>query len=301
MNRTKVVKDMIRLGMRFIPNHLLAYRLCASQSIWFVHPPTGFRCEAGLAFGIPALWLSHERECDARVILYLHGGGYVVGSTRTHLELACRIGRASQAQVMMLEYRLAPENPYPAALEDAVLAYQYLLDNGVKAHNIIVAGDSAGGGLTLATVMAIRDSGLPVPAGAVCLSPWLDLSCCFSSISHRIQRDPIITPERVRFFARHYAAGQSLIDPGISPYFGDLRDLPPVLIQVGSDEILLNECKYFCRRAKRIGVPVHLHVWPHMFHVWHFAARLLPQSRSAIRDIGQFVQTQAPVHRRKAA
>ncbi len=250
---------------------------------------------------MPALWLSHKSDCESRVILYLHGGGYVVGSNRTHLELACRIGQASQAQVMMLEYRLAPENPYPAALDDAVISYRYLLENGVKAQNIIVAGDSAGGGLTVALLLALRDAAMPMPAGAVCLSPWLDLSCSFSSQSPRLRRDPLITPERIRFFARHYASGHSLLVPGISPFYGELQGLPPMLIQIGGDEILLNECKLFSRRAQRYDVPVQLHVWPHMFHVWHMAARILPQAQSAIADIGEFVQQQVPLTMRDAA
>ncbi|WLQ12658.1 alpha/beta hydrolase [Hahella aquimaris] len=301
MTRINILKDMIRLGMNFIPNNLMAYRLCASHTSWFIHAPPGFSSEPCEIDGLQALWLSHRTECESRVVLYLHGGGYVIGSNRTHLELACRISKAAKARTLMLEYRLAPEHPFPAALHDVVTVYKHLLDRGVKARHIVIAGDSAGGGLTMAALQFIRDLDLPTPAAAVCISPWLDLTCQLSSKSHRLPHDPVISPERIRFFARHYAGEHDPKLPGISPFFGDLHDLPPVLIQVGGDEILLSECKQFHRRARMQGVPLQLQVWPHMFHVWHFASRLLPQGGRAIHEIGGFIRSHTPLGATAAA
>lgn len=292
--RTAMLKSMIRMGMRFVPNHLQAYRLVAGQGHWFFPAPPNFRSEPFLLDGLPALWVSHKRECSSRVILYLHGGGYAMGSNRTHLQLACRITKAARAQTMLLEYRLAPENPYPAAVEDVVKAYRWLLEHGTKPHQVVIAGDSAGGGLTLASLLALRERNLPPPAGAVCLSPWLDLTCYYSSNSHRLHRDPLITPERICFFAKLYAGQHDAALPEISPLFGDFHDLPPVLVQVGGDEILLNESKELRRRA-RGRMRLDLQVWPHMFHVWHFAARFLPQGQQAIEEIGRFVRECVPL------
>lgn len=300
MARVEFLKDMIRMSMRFVPNQLLAYRLCASQGHWLIQAPPGFRVDECLADGMPGHWLSHPERCGPRVILYLHGGGYAIGSNRTHIELACRIAEAAEAQVFMLEYRLAPENPYPAALDDAVAAYRYLLRHGVRSDQIVIAGDSAGGGLSLATAMRLRDLGDPQPAAVVGLSPWLDLDCHLSSRSPRQPHDPLMTPERIRYFADRYAGIVDKRDPGISPFFGELSDLPPTLIQVGQDEILLCEAQAFRERALASGVSLELQVWPDMFHVWHFASRVLREGQQAIDEIGRFVQQWVPVYWRDA-
>ncbi|MBK8971687.1 MAG: alpha/beta hydrolase [Hahellaceae bacterium] len=298
MTRVKLIKDMIRMGMRFVPNHLLAYRFFSLQGHWLFQLPPGFHAHPGQVAGLQALWLSHESRCQPRVLLYLHGGGYVIGSNQTHLELACRIAEAAEAQVFMLEYRLAPENPYPAALDDALFAYRYLLSQGVRHDQIIIAGDSAGGGLALATVMRLRDLGMPMPAAAVGLSPWLDLSCELSAVSPRQQHDPLMTHQRIKHFADHYAQQTCKRDPGLSPFFGELEGLPPCLVQVGGDEILLCEARAFHARAEAQGASVELQIWPDMFHVWHFAARILPESHRAIEAIGEFIQRQVPVFQR---
>ncbi len=301
MTRVSLLKDMIRLSMWLVPNTLESYRFYAGQSKLLVHVPRGFFCEPGVLEGIPVHWISHREHCEPRVVIYLHGGGYVIGSNHTHMELACRIAKASRAQVMMLDYRLAPEHPFPAALDDALTAYRYLLGQNILPEQIMFAGDSAGGGLTLSVLQNIRDQDLPIPAGGVCLSPWLDLTCSLSSRSRRLHRDPLITPDRVRLFARHYSAAHDAKHPSISPYFGSLQGLPPVLMQVGGDEILLTECKHFHRRARQSKAPVTLEVWPHMFHVWHFAARVLPEGRQAIRDIGGFVKAHTRLPKQIAA
>ncbi|MCP5207997.1 MAG: alpha/beta hydrolase [Hahellaceae bacterium] len=295
MSRVSVIKQMIRLGMKFVPNKLSVYRAVAKGGQLLVRPPKNFQVDTMTVNNVPVVWLNHKTHCSSRVILYLHGGGYSIGSNYTHLELAARIARAAKSQVVMAEYRLAPEHPYPAGLEDAFSVYQYLLNERIASNKIIIAGDSAGGGLSLALLQHIRDRGVSRPAGAVCLSPWLDLSCSMSSLSPTRSTDPLITPERIRFFARHYAGSSDRTQPGLSPFFGELNDLPPILIQVGSSEILLPECELFSRKANSRGSSVQLQVWPEMFHVWQFAARFLPEARHAINQIGMFVRQVSPV------
>ncbi len=295
MTRAAIIKSLIRLGIRFVPNELTAYRFFSGTGHYLIHAPKDFQVDATRVENIPVLWVNHRTHCSSRVILYLHGGGYTIGSNRTHLELAARIARAAKAQMLMVEYRLAPEHPYPAALEDAMTAYQYLLHERVSPEKIVIAGDSAGGGLAVALLQSLRDKKMPAPAGAVCLSPWLDLSCSMSSLSTTRKRDPLITPGRIRFFARHYAGINDRTQPGLSPFFGELDNLPPILIQVGGDEILLPECKLFTSRANQRGSSVELQVWPGMFHVWQFAARFLPEGRQAIQKIGMFIRDVSPV------
>lgn len=294
MHRVIAFKHAIRLGIRFVPNRLGAYRLFSHLAPLIIRKPAG--CDADwLTIGSrPALWLAHSRHCDSRVMLYLHGGGYTIGSNRTHVELAARLAHAARAQVLMLEYRLAPEHPFPAAIDDVLAAYRYLLDHRVSAGQILLAGDSAGGGLAVASAMAIRDMRLPTPAGVVGLSPWLDLSCRLSSDFAPASRDPLITPSRIRFFAAQYAGEQAPEHPWMSPLYGDLRDLPPMLIQVGSDEILLSECRAFHRQGQQTGSNISLQEWPNMFHVWHIAAALLPEGRLAIDQVGRFARQVAP-------
>ncbi|MCP5163312.1 MAG: alpha/beta hydrolase [Hahellaceae bacterium] len=295
MSRASLIKQLIRLGMRAVPNDLAMYRMVALAGPILFRPPKGFQIDSTRIGDIPVMWVNHAKQCSSRVILYLHGGGYAFGSNRTHLELTCRIAKAARAQILMVEYRLAPEHPYPAALEDAVAVYRYLLAARIAPEKIVVAGDSAGGGLTLSMLQALRNRRLPSPAAAVCLSPWLDLSCSMSTLAETLDKDPLISPERIRYFANKYAGVHDRTQPGLSPFFGDLNDLPPILIQVGGDEVLLPECKLFSRRARQFGCRVELQVWPDMFHVWQFAARFLPEGRKAIHQIGMFVREMSPV------
>lgn len=295
MNRAMLIKSFIRLGIRLVPNELTAYRFFSGGGHLLVRPPKNFQIDATRVDDIPVLWVNHRTDCSSRVILYLHGGGYAIGSNRTHLELAARIARAAKSQMLMVEYRLAPEHPYPAGLNDALKVYQYLLKERVLPEKIVIAGDSAGGGLAIALLQTLRDKKIPMPAAAVCLSPWLDLSCSISSLSKTLKRDPLITPKRIRFFAKHYAGINDRTQPGLSPFFGELDNLPPMLIQVGGDEILLPECKLFTKRANKLGSVVELQVWPGMFHVWQFAASILPEGQQAIQKIGLFIRKASPV------
>lgn len=224
---------------------------------------------------------------EDRGTLYLHGGGYVMGSLNTHHELMARIARSTNAQVLGLDYRLAPEHLYPAAVDDAVSAYLWILEQGIAPERIVIAGDSAGGGLTLATLLVIRDRKLPMPAGAVLFSPWTDLTSSGASIRTRADADPMIGPEVLLPMAAHYVGNLASNTPGISPLFGDLAGLPPLLIQVGDAEVLLDDSTRLHDRAQAAGLDSTLHVFPDAFHVFQ-AVPMLPESAEALAEVGTF-------------
>jgi acetyl esterase/lipase len=198
------------------------------------------------------------------------------------------ICRAAGTPALALDYRLAPENPFPAALEDCVVGYRWLVQNGTPPQEIVIAGDSAGGNLLLATLMLLRDRGHQLPAAAVLISPITDLECTGESF-HR-NDDPAVTVEFVLSTIRGYAHGQELRHPLLSPYRGDLRGLPPMLIHVGEDEMLLSDAMRLRDGARRAGVEASLTIWPRMWHVWHLFAPFLPEAKQAINDIGTFIR-----------
>ncbi len=241
----------------------------------------------------PAEWLRPPGAAPGRVVLYLHGGGYVIGSPRSHRHLAAAIAAASEATGLLLDYRLAPEHPFPAAVEDATAAYRWLLEQGVAPDRIVIGGDSAGGGLTVATLVALRDAGVPRPAGGVCISPWTDLTMSGASYRTHAQRDPIVSRPGIDDMARAYLGAASPRNPLASPLFADLRDLPPLLIHVGSDEVLLDDAVELADRAKAAGVDATLEVWDRMIHVWHWFLPMLDEAQAAIDAIGRFVRTRA--------
>ena len=238
----------------------------------------------------PAEWLLPPGVRADAAVLYLHGGGYVIGSPRSHRHLAAAIARAAGSPALLLDYRLAPEHPFPAALEDAVAAYEWLLARGIAPERIIVGGDSAGGGLTVATLLALRDRGLPRPAGGVCISPWVDLTCSGGSYATKAAADPIVLRQSVTMMAQAYAGGGDYKAPLVSPLFADLRRLPPLLIQVGSDEVLLDDALGLGERARAAGVEVRVEEWPAMVHVWHWFLGMLDEAERAVGVIGEFVR-----------
>ena len=242
------------------------------------------------AGGVSAEWVSWQGRDSGRVIFYLHGGGYVICSPRTHRDLLWRLARACGARVLVPDYRLAPENPHPAAVEDAVKAYRWLLKSGVKPARVAVMGDSAGGGLALVLLQQLRDKKIPLPACAVCLSPWTDLTASGESMEKNRRKDPLLSPEAIRIFARHYAPEGDLGQPSISPLFGDFRKLPPLLIQASSSEILMDDARRAAEKAKSAGVDAEITLWPGMIHVFQALASYLKDSRRAIRDIAAFVE-----------
>jgi phosphinothricin tripeptide acetyl hydrolase len=228
-----------------------------------------------------------------RVVLYLHGGGYVIGSPRSHRHLAAAIAAAGQASALLLDYRLAPEHPYPAAVDDATAAYRWLLEQGVAPGHVVIGGDSAGGGLTVATLLALRDPRLPLPAGGVCISPWVDLTFSGASYRTRAAVDPIVKRPGIDEMARAYLGATAAQTPLASPLFADLRGLPPLLIHVGSDEVLLDDAVQLADRAKTAGVDATLEVWDRMIHVWHWFLPMLDEAQGAVDGIGRFIQSRA--------
>jgi monoterpene epsilon-lactone hydrolase len=252
--------------------------------------PAGIGVEAVDADGVAAELIRAPASRPERMVLYLHGGGYVIGSADSHRHLAAAIAEAAQASVLLPIYRLAPEQPFPAALDDALAAYRWLLDAGQAASALAIAGDSAGGGLTLATLLAARDRGLPLAAGAALISPWADLSCSQGSIETLAARDPIVKKAPLLDCARNYLGERDPRSPLASPLYADLRGLPPLLIQVGSEEILLDDARELDRRAREQGVRSTLEIWPEMIHVWHWFAAQLREGREAIAGLGAFVR-----------
>ena len=247
-----------------------------------------------VANGVNAAWISTPGAAADRAVLYLHGGGYIMGSLNTHRDMMGRISRAAQARVLGLDYRLAPEHPFPAAVDDTVAGYRFLLDQGLPPSRLAIAGDSAGGALTLAALIAGRDAGLPMPAAAVCLSPFLDLEGTGESIKTRADVDPIATPEVIDVWAKAYLAGADPRTPLANPLFADLHGLPPLLIQVGDHEVLLDDSTRLAERAQAAGVNAELEVWPEMIHRWHSYAAVLPEGQQAIDGIGTFLRKQIP-------
>lgn len=242
------------------------------------------------ADGVPGEWITAPNSTDQTTILYLHGGGYSIGSVNTHADMVSRIARASGARAFSVNYRLAPENPYPAAVDDATTAYRWLLKQGVRPETIVIAGDSAGGGLTAATLLALKKSGDPLPGAAVLLSPWTDLAATGESMETRAEADPMIVVDPLNGMAKIYAGKADLTDPLVSPLYGDYSGLPPMLIQVGDCEVLLDDSRRYAERAKAAGVDVTLEVWDEMIHVFQVFAGMLPEGQQAIDRIGEWVK-----------
>lgn len=240
---------------------------------------------------VPVEWVSVRNEHTDRILLYFHGGGYCLGSIATHRALVGNLARAASARVASVEYRLAPEHPFPAAVDDGVSAYRALLATGAKPARMALGGDSAGGGLTAATLLGLRDRDDPLPACAVCISPWLDLSCSGPSMRTHVEHDPIVAPAQLHKLAEAYLGGASPREPLASPLFAELSGLPPMLVHVGTAETLLDDSIRFAERARAAGVDVSLEVWDAMVHVWHAFSPLLPEADRAIARIGEYLRS----------
>lgn len=235
-----------------------------------------------------AAWLEPP-DASASVLLYFHGGGFVFGSLRTHGEMIGALARAAGARTLALEYRLAPEHPAPAAVTDAVKAYRYLLGQGTDPQAIALAGDSAGGTLVLSTLLAIRDAGLPLPGAGVAISPWVDLGCSGESFERNARYD-FVGKGHCLLAARHYLAGKDAASPEASPLFAQLSGLPPLLVQAGSLETLVDQIRAFATRAKDAGNELTFSEYPDMVHVWHLLRAMTPEGGRAIDDAGTFIR-----------
>ncbi|MGD9894202.1 MAG: alpha/beta hydrolase [Dehalococcoidia bacterium] len=254
--------------------------------------PDDVTVESVDANGVPAEWVVPPDAVDGRVILYLHGGGYVIGSLNTHRALVAAIARSAVARALSLDYRLAPEHPFPAAVDDAVAGYRWLLAHGVRPEQTVIAGDSAGGGLTIATLIALRAAGEPLPAAGVCLSPWVDLEGIGDSMTAKADADPIVQKGPLQQMAERYLAGADPRTPLAAPLYAELQGLPPLLIQVGTSETLLDDSTRITERARAAGVEVTLEPWEEMIHVWQLFGPAMPEAQQAVERIGEYIRQQ---------
>lgn len=243
------------------------------------------------AGGVEACWIAHDLARPDRVLVYFHGGGYKMGSVTSHRDLMARLSRAGRCRVLGVNYRLLPEHRFPAPVEDASTVYRWLLSEGVSASRIVLAGDSAGGGIAASALLALKAQGLPLPAGAVLLSAWLDMSLGGASYETRAAADPIHQRPMLQAIAAQYLGEVDPRDPRASPLFGDLSGLPPLLLQVGDRETGLDDSTAFAAKARQAGVPVELEVWDGMIHVFQQFPDELPEAQQAIANIGVFLNT----------
>ncbi len=247
--------------------------------------------EPVLAGGVRAEWLRPAGVVEDAALLYLHGGGYCVGSLVSHKGLASKVGAASGVPVLLIDYRLGPEDPFPGAVEDAVTAFDWLLEQGLAPDRLAVAGDSAGGGLTLAMLLARRDAGVALPAAAACLSPWTDLTQDTPSMDANVGTDSMLDRERLRTYADWYLGPDGdATHPHASPRFGDLHGLPPVLLHAADQEVLLDDARLVAEGIEAAGGVVEYRTWPGVFHVWHAVAGLAPEADEAVAEVGDFVR-----------
>jgi monoterpene epsilon-lactone hydrolase len=266
-------------------------RARADEAGFFAKPCKGVQVVPVIANAVPSEWLIPSGAPPDHAILYLHGGAWFMGSANTHRAMVSRLAYASQIRALLINYRLAPEFPFPAALEDCISVYEWLLQNGCTAEHIIVAGDSAGGNLTLALLVALRDRGRPLPAGGVALSPATDLAFTGESVRTRLHLDPIFSHGSPNTIIQDYITSYDPRDPLISPLYADLHGLPPLLIHVGDHEILLDDSVRFGEKAAAAGVQASMVVWPEMFHVFQLFSPFLPEARQAVKEIAAFIHS----------
>ena len=259
----------------------------AARLLWTA---PGVKVERGDVNGLKAEWLVPRRAPEGKLLLYLHGGAYIMGDCATHRQFVSYLARAAGVCALLPEYRLAPEYRFPAAVDDALGLYRALLADGYAAEDIVVAGDSAGGGLAMALLLSLRDAGDPLPAAACLLSPWLDLAATGESMSTHADRDPWFKPEDMQFVSSYYCEHDQLRNPLVSPVYGDLSGLPPICIQVGADEILLSDSTRAAEMIEAAGGKVDIEIWPDMWHVFQMFVCQMPESRAAIAKLGAYIR-----------
>jgi epsilon-lactone hydrolase len=257
-------------------------------------PPEGTLVDPVDANGVPAECVVAAGVTAERVLLHFPGGAYHLGSPARLRGLLALVSAVAQVRVLSVGYRLAPEHPFPAAVEDGLAAYRWLIASGTPAAEVVISGDSSGGGLALAVLVALRDAGEPLPGAAVVMSPWTDLDLTGESLRSRAAVDVLLTPDGAREAADWYLAGQDARHPYASPLYADLHGLPPILIQAGDAEILRDDSTRFAAAAQAAGVDVTLEIWPEMPHVWHAFAGLLPEADEAIARIGDWLRVEQP-------
>ncbi len=248
------------------------------------------------AGGVPAIWAIPAQGADDRVLEYLHGGGYVMGSAETHRRLAGHLANAIGCRVLDVDYRLAPESPHPGPVEDSVKAYGWLLGQGYRPEHLAISGDSAGGGLTLATILKLKADGLPQPAAAVPLSPWTDMEGLGESMRTNADRDVLIPTDGIKDMTDMFLGGGDPRDPLASPLHGDYHGVSPLYIQVGGDELLLDDARRVADRAREQGVDVQIDVFPEMQHVFQMAAGNMPEADDAVARIAAYLRPRLGLH-----
>jgi len=253
--------------------------------------PDGVTWEPVDAGGVPAIWAIPENGSADRVLLYVHGGGYVIGSAKIYERFTGHLANAVGCRVLNVDYRLAPEHPHPAAVDDTVTAYRWLLEQGIAPEHIAISGDSAGGGLTVAALLRIRDDGLPRPAAAVPMSPWIDLEGTGASMTGKADVDLLVGLEGLLGMAQMFLGEQGdAKDPYAAPLHAELHDLPPLLIQVGEDETLLDDSTRLAERAEFAGVEVTLEIFPEMQHVFQVCCGTMPESTEAVAKLAEWLR-----------
>lgn len=260
----------------------------------FTRAPRKCKIEAVTVEGIKGEWSGLKGLNTGRYIFFIHGGGFSLFSTNFYREMVGRIALASGARALSFNYRLAPQHPFPAAIDDTAKIYRWLLSAGIKPSRIAVIGDSAGGGLTLSLLHHLRDNKIPLPACAVCISAWADLTLSGDPSGERKKKDHLFRRKVLRDCAANYLQGRDAAHPSASPVLGNFSNLPPILFQVGGDELLLNDSQMAVKKSKDAGTQAELSVWPGMVHDFQLWAKVLPDGRKAIREIGQFVKKHIP-------
>jgi acetyl esterase/lipase len=265
-------------------------RVIFEQMMAAIPVPADVTTSSGSLGGIPVVNVEPERADRATVIFYLHGGAYAIGTAASSVSLASDLARRAGTRLVTVDYRLAPEHPHPAALDDAVAAYRGLLDSGVAASAIAIAGESAGGGLAAATLVALKHVGLPQPSAAVLMSPWTDLTLSGESITGKAAVDPVLTPDGLRRRAGDYVGDGDRTAEPVSPIFADLTGLPPLLIQAGSHEILLDDATRLAARGAAADIAVRLEITPGVPHVFQGFAAMLDEADAALSSAGEFLR-----------
>ena len=242
------------------------------------------------AGGVPAIWADAEEGSSDHVVMYVHGGGYVIGSATGYRNFTGQLASAVGCRVLSVDYRLAPEHPHPAAVEDSTSAYRWLLDHGFGADRLAISGDSAGGGLTVSTLLKLRDDATPLPVAGVPISPWVDMEGIGESMTTRAEVDMLVDEVGLKGMAEMFLAGQDARDPLAAPLYGDFSGLPPLLIQVGDEETLLDDSTRLAEAAESAGVEVRLDVFPEMQHVFQLFTGNMPEADEAVAQIGAWLR-----------
>jgi epsilon-lactone hydrolase len=290
MKAIDTVRAMLKELIGDADTSFMARRAQSEQFAAGFVKPSDIAIAAGRLGGVTVEWITPDNADSRHVFFHLHGGGYVLGHPDGSRPFTTTFAREARCRVVSIDYRLAPEHPFPAAVDDALAAYRALLAGGAAAGDIAIGGESAGGGLAVATLTAARDAGLPMPAAMALISPWTDMRCTAESFDSKAATDPLLTRRSLKEMADAYLGSADPRTALASPLLGDLAGLPPMLIHVGSEEVLLDDSRGLAEAARAKGVDAALEVWPDMIHVWHMFHPMLPEGDAALRGLAAFVR-----------